>query len=95
MTTICRVYGCQSEAMTDLCGKHDEDREDGVKLRMKAGGRGRPGNPPKNGYRYVQTTKRPGFRQCTSLNKYGEPCPNSARPGSEVCGCHTPKEAKP
>lgn len=75
-----------------FCDPHQEQHEEGKKLEVKRG-RGRPdeGKKPKD-YDYVQVSKRVGFRNCAALNKHHTRCVNSARPGSDFCGCHQPKE---
>jgi hypothetical protein len=87
---ICRAKGCLGEAIVDLCGKHDEDREDGIKVVMKVGRPHKikeptPPKPPKVAtLRPVRSRPACAFR----TKKGAERCMNSAAVGSEFCGIH-------
>lgn len=80
--TVCRVYGCQNEAVNVYCGKHEEDAEEGVKLRLKVGRPKGSGKPPL----FPQEDRRP--RCAARTNKGTERCMNAAATGSDLCGIH-------
>ena len=79
----CRVYGCQSEAVVEFCGKHEEDLEDGVRLRLPVG------RPKGSKTAFVPFPSPRRAPQCSARTKKGsERCHNGAIPGSDLCRIH-------
>jgi len=80
---ICRVHKCQGIAIVDLCGKHEEDREDGIPLTMNVG---RPKQTA-----HLRPVHAPSLRppRCAARTKKGtERCLNEVVQGFEFCGVH-------
>lgn len=76
----CRVFKCPAKAISDLCGKHEEDREDGVELQLI----------PPPGSRAATPFPRParGPRCSARTSKGTGYCLRGARAGSDLCGFH-------
>lgn len=79
----CQAYGCHNKAIVKFCGKHEEDAEDGIEIRLKVG-RPRKTAPPREPH-----APAPRAPRCAARTKKGtETCQNGAAGGSEFCGIH-------